>query len=108
MTGKTITERLGALHQRATQIEAQTRALAARARADSRRRDTRARCVLAGAFVALLRGEADVRAGLCRAVLARVAERDRALVASALVSALGADAPPVAITVSKGASNADQ
>jgi hypothetical protein len=97
MGRKTGEERLAELRTREAQIAAQRKALEARAASDSRRRDTRARCVLAGAFIALLRGEEEVRAGLCRAVLARCEARDRVLVAGLLVRALDGGAPAVAV-----------
>lgn len=93
MAGRSKLRRLEELKDRQAQIEAQMRALAAQAAADKRRRDTRARCVLAGAVIALLRAEADVRAGLCKAFLVRVAERDRRLVAGLLQASLGGDTP---------------
>jgi hypothetical protein len=102
MAGRSKLRRLEDLKERQAQIEAQMRALAAQAAADNRRRDTRARCVLAGAVIALLRREADVRAGLCKAFLARAAERDRRLVAGLLQASLGDDTPPLVAVVAGG------
>lgn len=101
MAGRNRAQRVEALKGRQGQIEAQLRSLAAQAAADDRRRDTRARCVLAGAAIALLRSEAEVRKGLCKAFLARVAERDRALVAGLLHGSLGKDTPALVVAIAR-------
>ena len=107
MAGKTMAERIAAERGREAQAKARRTALEARARADTRRADTRSRCVLAGALVALLRAEPDVTDGLCRALLARTDGRDRSLVAALLVKSLGAAAPAIAVSISKGIRHAD-
>jgi len=93
MTGRTLTERLEAAKRREAQAAARRQALEARARTETRRADTRARCVLAGAALAVLRAEPEHRDRLAGVLMNRVDLRDRPLVAALLVRTLSTSAP---------------